>query len=101
MYSLYDSLLAKHSRQLTPIKCASSSIAQLHSYFEEVVLENNLAALVIESLPKVEERSARETTRVRELIHAAKNVFLFVGTDDCLSQLMLNRPKAELPGNCV
>jgi len=93
MYSLYDSLLARHSRQLTPFKCASSSIVQIHSYFEEVVLENNLAALVIESLPKVEERPARETTRVRELIHAAKNVFLFVGTDDCLSQLMLNRPK--------
>lgn len=93
MYSLYDSLLAQHSHQLTPIKCAPSSIVQLHRYFEEVVLENNLAALVIESLPKVEERSARETTRVRELIHAAENVFLFVGPDDSLSQLMLNRPK--------
>ena len=93
MYSLYDSLLAQHPRQLTPIRCAPSTIAQLHRYFEEVVLENNLGALVIESLPKVEERSAREITRVRELVHSAQNVFLFVSGDDALSQLMLTRGK--------
>lgn len=93
MYSLYDSLLAQHPRQLTPIRCAPSTIAQLHRYFEEVVLENSLGALVIESLPKVEERPAREITRVRELVHAAKNVFLLVSGDDALSQLMLTRGK--------
>ncbi|HEY6804457.1 MAG TPA: sensor domain-containing diguanylate cyclase [Pyrinomonadaceae bacterium] len=93
MYSLYDSLLAQHPRQLTPIRCAPSTIAQIHRYFEEVVLENSLSALVIENLPKVEERSARETTRVRQLVHCAKNVFLFVSVDDALSQLMLTRGK--------
>jgi diguanylate cyclase (GGDEF)-like protein len=93
MYSLYDSLLAQHPRQLTPIRCAPSTIAQIHRYFEEVVLENSLSALVIENLPKVEERSARETTRVRQLVHCAKNVFLFVSADDALSQLMLTRGK--------
>jgi diguanylate cyclase (GGDEF)-like protein len=93
MYSLYDSLLAQHPRQLTPIRCAPSTIAQIHRYFEEVVLENSLSALVIENLPKVEERSARETTRIRELVHCAKNVFLFVSADDALSQLMLTRGK--------
>jgi diguanylate cyclase (GGDEF)-like protein len=93
MYSLYDSLLAQHPRQLTPIRCAPSTIAQIHRYFEEVVLENSLSALVIENLPKAEERSARETTRVRQLVHCAKNVFLFVSKDDALSQLMLTRGK--------
>lgn len=93
MYSLYDSLLAQHPRQLTPIRCAPSTIAQLHRYFEEVVLENGLGALVIESLPKVEDRSARETSRVRELVKAANNVFMFVSGDDALSPLMLTRGK--------
>ncbi len=51
MYSLYHSLLAQHSRQVTPVRCAEQTIAQLHRYFEDVVLENNLAALVVESLP--------------------------------------------------
>ncbi len=91
MYSLLDSLLAQHPRQLTPIRCAPSTIAQLHRYFEEVVLENNLAALVIESLPKAKERSVRETSRVKELVQAANKVFLFVSTDDALSQLILTR----------
>ena len=93
MYSLLDSLLAQHPRQLTPIRCAPSTIAQLHRYFEEVVLENSLGALVIESLPQIAERSARETTRVRDLVHCAKDVFLFVGADDALSQLMRTRGK--------
>lgn len=58
MYTLYHSLLAQHHKQLTPIRCANSTIAQLHRYFEEVVLENNLSALVIESLPVSSSRSA-------------------------------------------
>ena len=93
MYSLYHSLLAQHPRQLTPLRCAPSTINQLHRYFEEVVLENSLGALVIESLPKVEERTAPETTRMRELVQAAKNVFLFVSADDALSQQMRTRGK--------
>lgn len=91
MYSLYYSLLAQHPRQLTPIRCAPSTIAQLHRYFEEVVLENALGALIIESLPTKEARSAQETKRVRDLVHAARNVFLFVSGDDALSGLMLTR----------
>jgi diguanylate cyclase (GGDEF)-like protein len=86
MYSLYHALLAQHPRQLTALRCAPSTIAQLHSYFEEVVLENNLGALVIESLPTNEERSAREITRVRNLVQAAKNVFLVVTSDDSFSK---------------
>lgn len=96
MYSLYDSLLAQHPRQLTPVRCAPSTIAQLHRYFEEVVLENSLSALVIESIPKVEERSARETARVRELLQTAKKVFLFVSGDDALSQQMLTRGRESM-----
>ena len=88
MYSLYHALLAQHPRQLTPLRCAPSTIAQLHSYFEEVVLENSLGALVIESLPTNEERSAREITRVRNLVQTAKNVFLVVTPDDTFSKLM-------------
>lgn len=94
MYSLYHSLLAQHARQLTPLRCAKSTIAQLHRYFEEVVLDNGLSALVIESLPKVEERSVRETNRVRDLARSASNVFLFANAADALSRMMVNRGKS-------
>src|ERR1700730_272395 len=95
MYSLYHSLLAQHSRQLTPVRCADSTIAQLHRYFEDVVLENNLSALVIESLPTSSERSPREVARVEELSRLAQSCFLLVTPEDTLSKLMISRGKAN------
>src|SRR4030095_810929 len=85
MYSLYHSLLAQHPRQLMPVRCAASTIAQLHGYFEDVVLENNLNALVVESLPASAERPAREFARIQELEKAARNFFLWVSSKDALS----------------
>jgi diguanylate cyclase (GGDEF)-like protein len=90
MYSLYHSLLAQHHKQLTPIRCADSTIAQLHRYFEEVVLENNLSALVIESLPVSSSRSAREVARVKDLARVAQNTFLFLSPEDTLSRSALS-----------
>jgi len=91
MYSLYDALLAQHPRQLTPVRCAQSTITQLHRYFEDVVLENNLAALVVESLPTSLERSQRDLARVKKLGGAARNFFLSVTSEDALASLMLSR----------
>src|SRR6185436_17871968 len=93
MYSLYHSLLAQHPRQLMPVRCAASTIAQLHRYFEDVVLENNLGALVVESLPASPERPARDISRVKELDNSAKNLFLWVSPEDALSSLVLSRGK--------
>jgi diguanylate cyclase (GGDEF)-like protein len=93
MYSLYHSLLAQHPRQLLPVRCAGSTIAQLHRYFEDVVLENKLGALVVESLPGVQDRPARDTARLKELDQVAKNLFLWLSPQDGLSSLVLNRGK--------
>ena len=89
MDSLYQALLTQHSRQLTPVRCAEQTIAQLHRYFEDVVLENNLAALVIESLPVQAERSLRDLARVREVGRAAHRAFFFVSPNDALNNLPL------------
>ncbi len=91
MHSLYQSLLAQHPRQLTPVRCGESTITQLHRYFEDVVLENSLGALVIESLPISTERSPREVARVRELGRVAQSSFLFLAPEDMLSKLMVSR----------
>src|SRR6266536_2534820 len=95
MHSLYQSLLAQHSRQLTPVRCAKSTIAQLHRYFEEVVLENHLAAMVVESLPTSVERSAREVARVEDLGRVAQNCFFSVTKKDTLARLMSGRAKDQ------
>jgi diguanylate cyclase (GGDEF)-like protein len=84
MHSLYHALLVQHPRQLTSVRCAEQTIAQLHRYFEDVVLENNLSALVIESLPQMKERSLRDLARVKEIGRAAQRAFFFVAPDDAL-----------------
>lgn len=89
MHTLYHALLQQHPRQLTSVRCAEQTIAQLHRYFEDVVLENNLAALVIESLPLKQERSLRDLARVREIGRAAHRAFFFVGAKDALNELPL------------
>ena len=89
MLSLYSALLAQHSRQLTPVRCAEPTIVQLHRYFEDVVLENNLAALVVESLLPESQRSLREVSRVREVGSLARYAFFFTAPEDalCASEL--------------
>lgn len=93
MYSLYHSLLAQHPRQLMPVPCAGSTIAQLHRYFEDVVLENNLGALVVESLPTSAARPARDIARIQELDKTAKNLFLWVSPQDAMASMVLSRGK--------
>jgi diguanylate cyclase (GGDEF)-like protein len=88
MHSLYDVLLAQHARQLTPVRCAYATVQQLHRYFEDVVLENNLSALVIESLPLSPKRSAREKARVRELVRAGRHTFFFAHQADALNEIV-------------
>ena len=95
MYSLYHSLLAQHPRQLMPVPCASATIAQLHRYFEDVVLENSLGALVVESLPAAPGRAGRDIARIKELESAAKKFFLWVSPEDALSSLVLSRGKGN------
>jgi diguanylate cyclase (GGDEF)-like protein len=87
MYSLYHSLLAQHSRQLRPVRCAEHTISQLHRYLEDVVLENKLAALVVESFPLATKRSAREQVRLRTLGSIAQKSFFLVGNSDPLISL--------------
>ena len=82
MHSLFHALLGQHARQLTPVRCAHSTIAQLHRYFEDVVLENNLSALVVEGLPAAGKRSPREIARLRELAREGRRTFFFVAQGD-------------------
>src|SRR5215211_5179489 len=84
MLSLYSALLAQHSRQLTPVRCAEPTIVQLHRYFEDVVLENNLAALVVESLLPEAQRPLRDIARVRDVGRLARYSFFFTAPEDAL-----------------
>jgi diguanylate cyclase (GGDEF)-like protein len=73
------------------LRCADQTIAQLHRYFEDVVLENNLAALVVESLPTKAERSQRTLEHVMSIGRAARHAFFFTAREDALNALPLGR----------
>jgi len=73
-----------------PVRCAYSTIVQLHRYFEDIVLENNLNAVVIESLPLASKRAAREKTRIRGLAQAGRRAFFFVHQADALNEMASN-----------
>ena len=91
MYSLFHSLLAQHPRQLIPVRCAPSTITQLHRYFEDVVLENSLSSLVVESLPEAPERSTREIARLKKLEETSGRLFLVLGSRDGFMNSMAKR----------
>lgn len=95
MLTLYSALLAQHPRQLTPVRCAEPTIVQLHRYFEDVVLENNLAALVVESLLPETQRSMRDIARAREVGQSAHRAFFFVSSDDALNTAKLAAEESE------
>src|SRR5436190_21211270 len=91
MYSLFHSLLAQHSRQLTPVRCAEHTISQLHRYLQDVVLENMLSALVVESFPFVAQRAPREQVRLREIGNAAQSSFFLISNGDPLISLAVEK----------
>jgi hypothetical protein len=93
--TLYSAIQAQHSRQVTPVRCAEQTITQLHRYFEDVVLENNLSALVVEGLVSEAERSLRELARVREIGRTARHSFFFVSPDDGINNLSLGVHSVE------
>ena len=90
MHTLYNFLVAQHSKQLNPVRCRETTISQLHRYLEDVVIENNLPALVIECLPTSEQRSAREIGRLRDLDRTSHNCFLMLTRQDAFSKLLSN-----------
>jgi hypothetical protein len=59
------------------------------------VLENNLGALVVESLPTSAQRPARDIARIQELDKTARNFFLWVSPQDAMASMVLSRGKED------
>lgn len=59
------------------------------------MLENNLGALIIQSLPLAAKRSPREIARVRDLSRGGRRTFFFVGNNDELNKSIDNSSANE------
>lgn len=86
MSTLYEALISQHSRTLQPVLHTEQMTQQLHAFFESVVLENQLPALVIESLPQRRERQWREVERMRQMGRTARYPLFIVAPDDELTR---------------
>ena len=76
MHSLYAVLTAQHREEFAPVRCNEQTVSRLVRYFEDIVTENRLSALVIKGRC-LDGDPARETERLAKLAAAARRVYLF------------------------
>jgi diguanylate cyclase (GGDEF)-like protein len=81
-YSLFNVLRSQHGDDFAPLKCNEQTVTRLVSYFEDVITENNLSAMVIEGRC-LNGRVSREIERATKLTGAARHVYLFSCSPGC------------------
>ncbi|HLF84770.1 MAG TPA: sensor domain-containing diguanylate cyclase [Blastocatellia bacterium] len=82
MHSLYYVLTDQHREEFAPVRCNEQTVSRLVRYFEDVVTENKLSALVIESRC-LSGNPSREINRLSTLAAAARRVYLFSCDSEC------------------
>lgn len=82
MHSLYYVLTDQHREEFAPVRCSVQTVSRLVRYFEDVVTENKLPALVIEGRCLSGEPS-RDITRLSNLTSASRRVYLFSCDSEC------------------
>ena len=76
MYSLFYVLSNQHRDDFAPFRCNGQTVSRLVRYFEDVVTENKLSALVIEG-HCLDGEATRDAERLAKLSGAARHLYLF------------------------
>src|SRR5215469_1521710 len=76
MYSLFYVLSNQHRDDFAPFRCNGQTVSRLVRYFEDVVTENKLSALVIEG-HCLDGDGVRDAERLAKLSGAARHLYLF------------------------
>ncbi|HEX8186681.1 MAG TPA: hypothetical protein VF747_18080, partial [Blastocatellia bacterium] len=92
MYSLYNVLISQHGDEFAPVRSNEQTVKRMVSYFEDVVTEGNLSALVIECRCPGGD-PAREAERFNKLKAAAHHIYLFSCDEKCSTRTW--RPEAS------
>jgi diguanylate cyclase (GGDEF)-like protein len=82
MNSLYYVLTDQHREEFAPVRCTEQTVARLVRYFEDVVTENNLSALVMEGRC-LNGEPLRETQRLASLATTSRRVYMFSCDSEC------------------
>lgn len=95
MHSLYYVLTDQHREEFAPVRCNEQTVSRLVRYFEDVVTENKLSALVIAGRCLSGELS-REKKRLATLATAARRVYLFSCDAECAGRIWSPEPTFRL-----
>lgn len=82
MHSLYYVLTDQHREEFAPVRCNEQTVSRLVRYFEDLVTENKLSALVIEGRCLNGDPS-RESRRLATLAASSRRVYLFSCDSQC------------------
>jgi diguanylate cyclase (GGDEF)-like protein len=82
MHSLYYVLTDQHREEFAPVRCNEQTVSRLVRYFEDIVTENKLSALVIEGRC-LNGEPARQKKRLATLAAASRRVYLFSCDSEC------------------
>ncbi|HSO74905.1 MAG TPA: diguanylate cyclase, partial [Blastocatellia bacterium] len=82
MNSLFQILIQQHREEFAPLRCNEQTMLRLARYFEDLVTENKLSALVIEGrCPKG--HPLREPERLAKVAAIARRLYLFCCDRKC------------------
>jgi diguanylate cyclase (GGDEF)-like protein len=82
MYSLHNVLTNQHGDEFAPVRSNEQTVKRLVSYFEDVVTESKLSALVIEGRC-LDGDPQREAERLSKLKAAVRHLYLFSCDEEC------------------
>ena len=95
MHSLYYVVTDQHREEFAPVRGNQQTVSRLVRYFEDVVIENKLSALVIEARC-LNGDPARETQRLAKLVAASRRVYLFSGDSECTTRTWAPQTSSKL-----
>ncbi|MEK6304243.1 MAG: sensor domain-containing diguanylate cyclase [Acidobacteriota bacterium] len=82
MHSLFHVLTQQHGDDLAPLRCNEQSVQRLARYFEDLVTENKLAALVVEGRC-LSGHALKEPERLTKLAAVGRRLYLFCCDRTC------------------
>jgi diguanylate cyclase (GGDEF)-like protein len=82
MHSLFYYLTTQHGEEFAPVRCNEQTLSRLIRYFEDVVTENRLPALVLKG-QCLDGNVDRENKRLAKLCSVASQVYLFSCQKEC------------------
>src|SRR6185369_5214892 len=95
MNSLYYVLLDQHREEFSPVRCNAQTASRLVRYFEDIVTENKIPALVIEGRC-LNGDLLRETARLSSLVASSRRSYLFCCNSGCTDRTWDPRPTFKL-----